>query len=122
MWALSVSKALLVKSPSGVPGFLSSPHFLNAHFIIIPTLNFSGILFCCIKFGQQYSGQAQSLRLVLGELGVLDVACTPTTLTSETAGVIQQSITPLVQKIFELISGMDKWFATIWTVWFGATA
>ncbi|KAL8279866.1 hypothetical protein RQP46_007716 [Phenoliferia psychrophenolica] len=121
MWALSVSKASLLRDPRGLRHLLSTPYFLNTFFVLVPLVTFFTITLAC-SFSMFYWSRIKTglseTESILAELAERwDPNASRTTVLVQ----IRETIGPALRGAFDGTERLSWWFSFTWIVWFWAS-
>ena len=118
MWALSVSKAALVTSSRGIRGVISSPRFMNAHFLVVPPLAFAAVATCCGINSRHFGRVFTAIKRISGELDGLASTWNPSTPAADIMELLYSRVAPGYQQLFkesDIVAGL---FQDVWIVHF----
>ncbi|KAL8290449.1 hypothetical protein RQP46_002707 [Phenoliferia psychrophenolica] len=121
MWALSVSKASVSDPSSRISAFLSSPLFLNVHFLFVPLLFFVPLAVACATATRAFEDGNAANAMGIAGLQTLAPTWSPTSNRNETLQLLLDTVGPPLAKVFERSDETARWIQSTWIisfVWF----
>ncbi|KAK4702011.1 hypothetical protein P7C70_g4214, partial [Phenoliferia sp. Uapishka_3] len=117
-WALAVSKASLATHESGLAGVVSSPRFLNVHFLVGPVLALTAVLVASIKIYVYFHRLAVAMGHAVGSIERLASTWTPNESAVSTLATLKSEVGPSIERFFNSGNRVAFWFQISWRIWF----